>query len=590
MDWANQARVQIHKAPSEEQANCYNVFWSAHTPGKSLEDCLQIASPEQGVWWGVGEMTQGGFPLESIAAQEPVPFSTGELGKHAFGRILRRTILSSSGGLVILPDHFPARVSISPSEFCISVDPRDSVNPNLRLTLNYTLCSLPNVSATIDYLHYLARGRKLFLPLEAKSESKVRARIEERINQPVWIPYRQPHEDSLSQESVLKYVDTILREGNWTSLQDLKEEGYRGHVLLPLSWQEKTGDLTFDRVRFPDPKAFVNALKSKGFNLVLTVSPLVSTDTVAFRNATTEGFWVQQRRSSLPALMQHDSIPAGVLTDFTNPRASKWFVANLKTLQKEFEIDRFHLDPPDTFSIPQYHEFHLQISNPDLALQRFLKEVSTVSLPLSTESVISPPKPPTFVSVSNGESGWQSLASLVPRILTLTMLGYPLIDAGIIGGKPSRAGNVPDSKLYVRWFQAVSFLPAFQMNVLPSMYDESIQALVRDCLEKRETLVMPRLRKAVQGTLVNNTPLIFPLGMLYPDDIEAAGIADEWILGDDLLVAPILNEDETSRDIYIPNGLWESMLDEKLKRGPGWIYQYKVPLSDVALFLKRDTI
>ncbi|RXG67982.1 putative family 31 glucosidase [Armadillidium vulgare] len=580
LDWANQARVQIHRSPSQENVNCYNVFWSAQVIGLSLQDCMLINSPEHGVWWGIGELTGGGFPLESITNIPSSPFKTGDLGKHPFGRILRRTSLSSFGGLLILPDHLPASISVNPDELCVSVNAtRDGLDPSVPLTLNYTICSSPNASSTLDYLHYLARGGKLF-QLSIKEQEILRDRILQRIEYPMWLPFTTQDQDKLTQDSILEYVENIVQtnQSEW------------GHILLPLSWQAKVGDLKFDPVRFPDPKNLTESLIRKGFRLALTISPLVSTDTKAFSNGTTEGFWVQQFGSSLPALVSHEKFLAGAYTDFTNPRASTWFVSMLSEIKDDTGIDLFHLNPPDAHSIPRYHEFNRPISNADLALQPFLKAVSKINLPLSTEAILSPPPLPTFVSISNEDSGWKALESLVPRILTLSMLGFPLVDAGVIGGDIALSGHLVDSKLFIRWFQAVSFLPAFQMSVLPDGYDEETLSIIEEFRMKRKTLVLPRLQKAVEGTLVNNTPLIYPLGLLYPEDLLAAAVGDEWILGDDLLVAPILEKDKTSRNIYIPSGLWESQLDSRLKKGPGWIYDYKVPLSDVALFIKRYTM
>ena len=59
---------------------------------------------------------------------------------------------------------------------------------------------------------------------------------------------------------------------------------------------------------------------------------------------------------------------------------------------------------------------------------------------------------------------------------------------------------------------------------------------------------------------------------------------DQWLLGDDLLVAPVLSPKSRSRDIYLPEGIWKDEIDGYFRKGGKWLYNYQVPLTKVPYF------
>ena len=77
----------------------------------------------------------------------------------------------------------------------------------------------------------------------------------------------------------------------------------------------------------------------------------------------------------------------------------------------------------------------------------------------------------------------------------------------------------------------------------------------------------------------HSTPVIRPLWMLDPDDHENQKISDQFLIGDQILVAPILHPGKTSRDVYLPKVLnknphdtpWYGVHDDKLYQGGIWM-------------------
>lgn len=618
LDWTSLAQVHLRKIHSAGSVQCYSVWWLALKDDFTLRDCL-MPNPwedkERNItWWGGGEMTSGGYPVTQ-GNVPPTRMITGRLDRDPWGQLLRRTWISDRATLLMLPARFPGNVSVNhhlDRQVCLEVPvtPCTTYDPNL----SYTLCKAPNLTALAGYLHQRAVQERRLVSLAVPSLVKfsevesqhnnseddsemtvlretfakeVVTRVEERLDNPVWIPWMTPDSPHLTQAAVLSYVDRVL-----TNATGLRDEGLTnttevlGHVLLPASWQKLPGEMEFDQERFPDPVGLSQALKANGFHLALTVHPFVSVDATGFKPGLSEGLWVKQQDSLLPALARYDERYPSVVTDFSNLRARQWYASQLQKLKEKYEIDRFHVQPADGYALPTFHEYHKPVHSSDDTLVLFMAAVSSVSPPVSTEGAVMPPLPPTFVTMGTGDGSWDGLETLVPRLLTLTMLGYPFIDVGPIGGL-ARPGHVPDRELYIRWIEAATFLPAMQVSVLPITYDEEVQEIAREYMDIRKELVLPRLKEKVHDALDKGTPLITPLALFVPDDTEAGNVGDQWMLGNDLLVAPVIRRGERSRTFYLPKGIWKDGIDGHLLNGGRWVRNYPVPLNKIPHFFLK---
>lgn len=66
------------------------------------------------------------------------------------------------------------------------------------------------------------------------------------------------------------------------------------------------------------------------------------------------------------------------------------------------------------------------------------------------------------------------------------------------------------------------------------------------------------------------------------------GSISEYLLGDDILAAPVLKPSQRQRDIYLPAGLWLDVLNNKTVRGPVWLHQYGAELNQVPYFIRQS--
>ncbi|CAN0104997.1 unnamed protein product [Lampetra fluviatilis] len=251
------------------------------------------------------------------------------------------------------------------------------------------------------------------------------------------------------------------------------------------------------------------------------------------------------------------------------------------------------------------------------------------------------------------------LRSLIPTALTFGLLGYPYVLPDTIGGNaygaagaaPSFRAGVkeagaaepgeeadgdivkPDRELYIRWLELSAFMPAMQFSVPPWLYDEEVVAIARKFTALREEVVAPVVmavaRAAVQagGTAAaaaasssndNNdvggrgttsssksspmsfsppTPMIVrPVWWAAPRDRTALRLDSEFLLGDAMLVAPVLEAGARARDVYLPAGTWCARMGGggvasgggRCHPGQKWLRNFEVALDEVAYFVRKS--
>lgn len=96
----------------------------------------------------------------------------------------------------------------------------------------------------------------------------------------------------------------------------------------------------------------------------------------------------------------------------------------------------------------------------------------------------------------------------------------------------------------------------------------------------------PLLKQYAGEALDTGFPLIRPLWMLESNDPACHLVADQFSVGEDLIVAPVLYSGVRRREIYLPAGVWKDGIDGSLRKGNRWIHDYPVEENQVAYFKK----
>ena len=187
-------------------------------------------------------------------------------------------------------------------------------------------------------------------------------------------------------------------------------------------------------------------------------------------------------------------------------------------------------------------------------------------------------------------STWDSLALNIPMFTTLGLSGEPFVGSDV-GGFMGR-GN---GELLVRAYQ-VSFLAPFCRNhkVIdgydqePWRFGKYYEDIIRKYLKLRYQL-LPFLYTTLEEAHQTGSPLFRPLVLNYQDDPNTYNLDDEFMIGNDLLVAPILKPDVTRRLVYLPRGVWYDYWTNKKYEG-GTMIAADAPLETVPMFVRAGAI
>ncbi len=187
-------------------------------------------------------------------------------------------------------------------------------------------------------------------------------------------------------------------------------------------------------------------------------------------------------------------------------------------------------------------------------------------------------------------STWESLQLSVPMFATLGLSGEPFV-GGDVGGFIGR-GN---GELLVRSYQ-VSFLAPFCRNhkVIdgydqePWRFGKHYEDIIRKYLKLRYQL-LPFLYTTLEEAHRTGVPPFRPLVLNYQDDPNTYNLDDQFMIGNDLLAAPVLKPDVTRRLVYLPKGVWYDYWTNKKYEG-GTTITVDAPLETVPLFVRGGAI
>ncbi|XP_063225903.1 myogenesis-regulating glycosidase isoform X2 [Bacillus rossius redtenbacheri] len=596
LEWMHQARLYLnHRAHGP--VHCYHVTWESLAEGSNLTDCYDW-SEDKGHWFGGGQTREMAWPAE-LGTVEMSPFITGHVDSSQWGNALKRYFIGSKGVTITVDPNTPLYVSIgvdASKRLCLHAR-HDDFAYAYPLTplpkLNYTICR----AANMKLLHSFLAEKSLWDGLR-KDDLDI---IHSIISEPVW-QVSPSSSEALTEAALYNYTEDII------GLGFLRQ----GHVLLNEFWQSHAGDFVLDELRFPTLEETIKIIHRRGFRIIFTIQPFISTESVNFHEAVEEQLLVSERggRHHIPSLTTYKSSLSAGMLDITNNRVIPWLQAKLKGLVDEYSVDSFYIDYGTAHDLPYHYRFENKLRNPDEYKTLFTEAVLQSVGVTGVSSTIVRPRAPVFVSLPPFSSSWESLGMVIPTVLTYGLTGYPFIMPGAVGGDydiesfdednltttTAKTAEefldefdfpLPDKELYIRWLQLATFLPVIRYSHLPSKYeDDDLLEIVKALTTLRVKTVNPLLKKYVQDALDFGTPIIRPLWLLDPRDPACLTVADEFSVGEELIVAPVLFPDTTEREVYLPAGVWKDGIDGSLRKGSRWLHSYRVPREKVAYFIK----
>ena len=352
-------------------------------------------------------------------------------------------------------------------------------------------------------------------------------------------------------------------------------------ILIDSPWETAYNSYIFNPKQFSDPVAMVKYVHQKGYKLVLWHTPWINSQTDTPRESGFEGKIADKGENYDEAagngffVKNQDGTPyvgrwwkgMGSLIDFTNPSAKRWWQDQVRQAIRA-GADGFKDDDAEG-------SFLGQVKFADGSDPRVMRNRYAVLYNNAVEELIRNDLKGNGVllarSATTGANGlgmlWggdneasfsseNGLPTVVTAGLGAGLSGMPLWTADLSGYEPT--ASTPDAALFQRWTEYAALSPVMEVmsgaNLGPWDYGDAALATYRKFAVLHMSL-FPYRYAAAQEAAKTGMPLMRALVLMNQNDSRARAVKDEYMLGPDLLVAPVLDAG-TQRVVYLPQGAW----------------------------------
>ncbi|ESO95721.1 hypothetical protein LOTGIDRAFT_188414 [Lottia gigantea] len=570
--WKRRAVLRInHFESPERDIQCYNVSWESLNPKYVPFDCFDLGNEE---WYGSSNLTTGSVPIQGQFDFNSNKYECGNDG------VLQSAVefywISSNSAAILVNSDIPVHVhwnTTRPGKMCLVsnftvpfYDQDDKRLPHL----NYTVCNGHDIIKTHTFM------RKLHANPEG-----LRMMDSEVLRYPHWSAVAEKKSRQITQEDVEHVAKAIVHHGfNCSTLQ------------IDGMWQAAIGDLVFDEKNFPNTTQMVETLTSSNCSISLEVNPYFHFTSDNYNFGVSKGFFVKDSGDMVPGLVDWQ-YGIGSILDVSDTNAKAWFSNEVMTLSNEYNVKAFRFSYGNKDWLPHRPHFSKPKQTPNSLLKMFTNMMSTINRNLIVDRTSHSQHSSGLLNVKASVimDGTRScINDVISKTISLGLLGYPhILSDGFRSYHDENdllPAKVPSKDLFIRWMELSAFFPAMSYSIAPWSYDKETVEIAKKMSQLHEKLVMPIITSLkMKQELHQGLAMIRPLWSVDSQDSTARRIQDQFLVGDKLLVAPVVCEGTIKRNIYIPKGIWNDELRSTLVVGPKWLVGYHVALHEIPHFM-----
>lgn len=390
------------------------------------------------------------------------------------------------------------------------------------------------------------------------------------------------------------------------AIDTLKNHGYPvDGIVLDLYWygqETDMGRLEWDPNQWPDHKQMLADLKNQGVNTVLITQPYINKIGALdnYNLLSEQGLLVKDAAGNT-----HDVTTwvgdAGMF-DMSNPATQQWLWNRLKGLTEEGVAGWWgDLGEPEVHPETIVHangetatQFHNQYGNEwsKLIYEGLRKDFPSMRpLLMMRGGTTGLQKYSVFPWTTDVSRSWGGFKPQVKLMLSSGMsgLGYMSSDLGGFAVDPE---NPTDEELYVRWVQMGAFTPTMrthaQLKPEPYHYPES-EDILREYIKIRYKWLPYNYTLAYENA-TKGWPLARPLNFTGENrNYKYYWTEDEYLWGNNVLVAPVMEQGAKEREVLFPAGTWISWWDASKKYDGGETVMVEAPLEQLPLFVRKGS-
>lgn len=344
-------------------------------------------------------------------------------------------------------------------------------------------------------------------------------------------------------------------------------------IHLDIDYMDQYKVFTWNKERHADPKKMIHDLSENGFKIVTIIDPGVKAEENYY--VYDEGIQNEYFAKDTDGSVYHNEVWPGdsVYPDFGNEEVRKWWSDKQKYLVDLGVRGVWNdMNEPASFkgSLPDDVVFrngeritnHKEMHN---VYGHFMSKATYEGLKkhdhrrpfVITRACYSGTQKYSTGWTGDNHSIWAHLQMAIPQQCNLSLSGMPNVGTDIGG-----FGADTTEELMARWIQVGCFSPLFRNHSSkgtryqePWQFSEKVLNIYRKYVELRYHLI-PYYYDLFFSGEKTGLPILRPLVLEYENDLETRNLNDEFMVGENILVAPIVTQGSTKRLVYLPEGEW----------------------------------
>ncbi|WP_017754209.1 glycoside hydrolase family 31 protein [Calidifontibacillus oryziterrae] len=380
-------------------------------------------------------------------------------------------------------------------------------------------------------------------------------------------------------------------------------------IYLDIHYMDEYRVFTFDQHSFPNPQQLIADLKSKGIHLIPIVDPGVKKD--PSYNIYKDGILKNHFCKYLEGDIYIDEVWPGesAFPDFSKTETQKWWADN-HTFYTDLGIEGIwnDMNEPAVFNNTKTMDLEVIHDNDgDIRTHAELHNLYGLLMGMSTYNGLVEQlqgKRP-FLLTRAGYSGiqryaavwtgdnrsfWEHLEMSLPMCMNLGISGVAFCGPDVGGFAHDCNGQ-----LLTRWIQVGAFTPFFRNhNALdtnsqePWAFGAKYESIIRKYIQLRYRW-LPHLYTLFSECSRTGIPVMRPLVLEYPGDKHVWNLSDQFMIGENVIIAPILRPDTFHRVVYLPDGEWINYWTDQVLIGDKHLL-IEADLETLPIFIKKGAI
>lgn len=379
----------------------------------------------------------------------------------------------------------------------------------------------------------------------------------------------------------------------------------------------RQGDWSFDPKYWPDPKGMVEELNKMGTRCMVSIWPTVDKNSINFNEMRENGLLVRTEKGSSQTF---DFLGDTRIYDATNPEAREFIWSKVKENYYKYGIDLFWLDEAEPEYIAYDFEHYRYYIGPNIKVGNIYPRMHSQAfydglkgegknniVNLVRCAWVGSQKYGALVWSGDIYSNFESFRDQFAAGLNMGIAGIPWWVSDI-GGFFGSIENQHFNELIIRWFQYATFCPILRMhgdrephnikqleeNTIGGGFcftgsPNEIWSFGEEVYQIMNNYLAIRLgmKEYINNLMIeahtNGSPIIRSMFYEFPEDGICWDIKDQYMFGSDYLVAPVLYQGLTKRNVYLPKGKWKNINDNLIYEGNQYI-EAKAPLEYIPVF------